>query len=113
MLPAGELRLALTPSGTCRFARGPAARPDIPHMSAPEPEPAQPDSTTGPLEKEEAKLWRLALLFVVLLATALAGVSWERLQSLPYHLGSLLPTAVICVAVAFFGLQLRAKETGF
>lgn len=70
-------------------------------MSAPEPEPAQPASTTGPLEKEEAKLWRLALLFVVLLATALAGVSWERLQSLPYHLGSLLPAAVICVAVAF------------
>ena len=70
-------------------------------MSAPEPEPAQPASTTGPLEKEEAKLWRLALLFVVLLATALAGVCWERLQSLPYHLGSLLPVAVICVAVAF------------
>jgi PAS domain S-box-containing protein len=70
-------------------------------MPAPEPEPAQPASTTGPLEKEEAKLWRLALLFVVLLATALAGVCWERLQSLPYHLGSLLPVAVICVAVAF------------
>jgi PAS domain S-box-containing protein len=70
-------------------------------MSAPEPEPAQPASTTGPLEKEEAKLWRVALLFVVLLATALAGVSWERLQTLPYHLGSLLPAAVICVAVAF------------
>jgi len=79
-------------------------------MSAPEPEPAQPDSTTGPLEKEEAKLWRLALLFVVLLATALAGVSWERLQSLPYHLGSLLPTAVICVAVAFSAFSYGRKK---
>jgi PAS domain S-box-containing protein len=86
---------------TCQSASGPTARRDIPRMSAPEPEPTQPASTTGPLEKEEAKLWRLALLFVVLLATALAGVSWERLQSLPYHLGALLPAAVICVAVAF------------
>jgi PAS domain S-box-containing protein len=79
-------------------------------MSAPEPEPAPPASTTGPLEKEEAKLWRLALLFVVLLATALAGVSWERLQSLPYHLGSLLPAAVICVAVAFSAFSYGRKK---
>ena len=79
-------------------------------MSAPEPEPAPPASTTGPLEKEEAKLWRLALLFVVLLATALAGVSWERLQSLPYHLGSLLPVAVMCVAVAFSAFSYGRKK---
>ena len=57
--------------------------------------------TDGRLEKEEAKLWRLALLFVVLLATALAAVAWDRLQSLPYHLGVILPSSVLCVAVAF------------
>ena len=57
--------------------------------------------SAGRLEKEENRLWRLALMFVVLLATALAAVSWERLQSLPYHLGSLLPGAVLCVAIAF------------
>jgi len=57
--------------------------------------------SAGRLEKEEAKLWRLALLFVVLLATALAAVSWERMQSLPFHLGLVLPVAVMCVAVAF------------
>jgi PAS domain S-box-containing protein len=79
-------------------------------MTAPEPEPAPPASTTGPLEKEEAKLWRLALLFVVLLATALAGVSWERLQTLPYHLGSLLPAAVMCVAVAFSAFSYGRKK---
>jgi PAS domain S-box-containing protein len=52
------------------------------------------------LEREEARLWRVALLFVVLLATALAAVTWERLQSLPYHLG-LLPIAVLLVAISF------------
>src|SRR5205814_4844911 len=41
-----------------------------------------------------------ALLFVVLLATALAAVTWERLQALPYHLG-LLPIAVLLVAISF------------
>jgi PAS domain S-box-containing protein len=50
------------------------------------------------LEQEEARLWRLVLLFVVLLAAGLAALSWERLQSLPYHLG-LLPVAVLLVAV--------------
>ena len=52
------------------------------------------------LEREEARLWRVALLFVVLLATALAAVTWERLQALPYHLG-LLPIAVLVVAISF------------
>ena len=50
----------------------------------------------------EIKSRRLALLFVILLATALAAESWERLQSLPYHLG-LLSVAVFCVAMAFAG----------
>jgi PAS domain S-box-containing protein len=66
-----------------------------------QPEPAGPGRNPGLLEKEEARLWRLALLFVVLLATALAAVSWERLQSLPYHLGLALPVGVFCVAIAF------------
>ncbi len=52
------------------------------------------------LEREEARLWRVALLFVVLLATALAAVTWERLQALPYHLG-VLPIAVLFVAISF------------
>src|SRR6266446_3692644 len=52
------------------------------------------------LEREEARLWRVALLFVVLLATALAAVTWERLQALPYHIG-LLPIAVLLVAISF------------
>src|SRR5712692_6096240 len=70
-------------------------------MSQEGKQPVGPGRTPGHLEQEEAKLWRLALLFLVLLATALAAVSWERLQSLPHHLGLLLPMAVFCVVVAF------------
>src|SRR5581483_6120847 len=52
------------------------------------------------LEKEETRLWRIALMFLVLLATALASVTWERVQDLPYHLG-LVPIAVLLVAIFF------------
>src|ERR1700722_16437056 len=71
-------------------------------MSEPEKPPANPAGAPTTLEQEEAWLWRVALLFVVLLATGLAAESWERLQSLPYHLG-LLAIAVFCVAMAFAG----------
>ena len=58
-------------------------------------------------------MWRTALLFLILLATGLAAESWERLQSLPYHLG-LLPIAVLCVAIAFaafaYGRRKRVAE---
>ncbi|HEY7099594.1 MAG TPA: PAS domain S-box protein [Terriglobales bacterium] len=54
----------------------------------------------GLLEREEARLWRVVLLFLVLLATALAAISWEPLQSLPYHLG-LIPIALLFVAIFF------------
>ncbi len=74
-----------------------------------EKQSATPDRIPGHLEKEEARLWRLALLFVVLLATALAAVSWERLQSLPYHLG-LLPIAVLCIAIAFAAFSYGRKK---
>ena len=64
-------------------------------------------------EKEEAWLWRIALLFLVLLAAALAAESWERLHELPYHLG-LLPVALFCVAIAFaafsYGRRKRVAE---
>src|SRR5256714_8305847 len=68
----------------------------------PEKEKQLARTTSNPnlLEREEARLWRVALLFVVLLATALAAVTWERLQALPYHLG-VLPIAVLFVAISF------------
>jgi len=70
---------------------------------------AQPSRSPSHLEKEENWLWRTALLFLVLLATALAAESWERLQSLPYHLG-LLSIAVLCVAIAFAGFAYGRRK---
>ena len=55
-------------------------------MSEEKEKTARPARTPGHLEKEEAKLWRLSLLFMVLLATGLAALSWERLQNLPSSL---------------------------
>src|SRR5262249_31322929 len=73
----------------------------------------RPVRERGPLEKEEARLWRIALLFLVLLAAALAALSWERFQALPYHLG-LLPVALFSVAIAFaaftYGRRKRVAE---
>jgi PAS domain S-box-containing protein len=52
------------------------------------------------LEKEEGKLWRLALLFLILLATGFAALAWERLQNLPYDLGA-VAVGLIVLAVLF------------
>lgn len=68
-----------------------------------------PARTPNRLEKEENWLWRTALLFLVLMATALAAESWERLQNLPYHLG-LLSVGVLCVAIAFAGFAYGRRK---
>jgi len=78
-------------------------------MTEPEKRPVPPATSSTNLEQEEAWLWRIALLFVVLLATGLAAESWERLQSLPYHLG-LLSIAVFCVAIAFAGFAYGRRK---
>src|ERR1700730_14676784 len=52
------------------------------------------------LEKEETRLWRLALAFLVLLATGLAALSWERLEGIPYHLGA-IPIGLLALAILF------------
>ena len=66
-------------------------------MSQDEKQSARP---RGHLEREETKLWRLALLFLVLLATGLAALSWERLENLPYHLG-VIPVGLLVMAILF------------
>jgi PAS domain S-box-containing protein len=52
------------------------------------------------LEQEEAKLWKLVLWFLILLATAVAALSWDRLQNLPYRLGA-IPVGLLALAVLF------------
>jgi len=78
-------------------------------MSEPEKQPTRPAGPPTNLEQEEAWLWRIALLFVVLLATGLAAESWERLQNLPYHLG-LLSLGLLCVAIAFAGFAYGRRK---
>jgi PAS domain S-box-containing protein len=65
-----------------------------------EDQPEPPRRAPGNLEKEEARLWRLALAFLVLLATGLAALSWERLKDLPYHLGG-ISIGLLVLAVLF------------
>src|SRR6266851_10486725 len=69
-------------------------------MSDPQKQSPRPPRAPGRLEQEESKLWRLALLFLVLLATGLAALSWERLQNLPYHLGA-ISIGLLVLAVLF------------
>src|SRR5262249_40180106 len=54
----------------------------------------------GHLEQEETRLWRLALWFMVLLAAGLAALLWERLETIPYHLGAMAP-GLLVLAVLF------------
>lgn len=61
------------------------------------PDPSRPPSN---LEREESQLWRWALGFLVLLAFALAGLLWERLESIPYQLRA-IPIGVVVLSLLF------------
>src|ERR1700721_3019391 len=73
------------------------------------PRPSKPPQT---LEREESQLWRWILLFMVLLAAGFAALAWERLESLPYHLGPMaLGVLVLSVLLAVYAYG-RRKEVG-
>lgn len=64
------------------------------------------------LEREESQLWRWILLFMVLLAAGFAALAWERLESLPYHLGPMaLGVLVLSILLAVYAYG-RRKEVG-
>ncbi len=82
-------------------------------MDEEEDQPKPQPRTPGHLEKEEARLWRLALGFLILLATGLAALSWERLQDLPYHLGAIsigLLVLAILFAAYVYGRRREVSE---
>jgi len=60
------------------------------------PDPRPPDK----LDREESQLWRWALLFMVLLAVALSGLLWERLENIPYSLRA-IPIGVLVLSILF------------
>jgi PAS domain S-box-containing protein len=74
---------------------GPAQPPP-----APEKDSAGAVHDKSVLEKEEAKLWRWVLLFMVFLAAAVAALSWERLENLPYRLTA-IPVGLLVLVVLF------------
>lgn len=67
------------------------------------PDPLNASHTPRPpgnLEREESQLWRWALGFMVLLAFALAGLLWERLENIPFHLRA-IPIGVLALSILF------------
>jgi PAS domain S-box-containing protein len=73
---------------------------------------SQSSRPPGRLEREESQLWRWTLLFMVLLAVALAALMWERLDGIPFHLRA-IPIGVLALSVLFaFYAYGRRREVG-
>ncbi|MGB9234301.1 MAG: PAS domain S-box protein [Terriglobales bacterium] len=79
------------------------------------PEDPTPKRSPAPshLEREETQLWRWALGLVVLLAAAVAILSWQQLSALPYRLGA-IPIGLFALSVLFsayaFGRKREVQE---
>ena len=66
----------------------------------------------GHLEQQESQLWRWTLLFMILLAVALAALMWERLEAIPFHLRA-IPLGVLALSVLFAAYAYgRRREVG-
>jgi PAS domain S-box-containing protein len=70
------------------------------------PDPTRRSRPPQNLEREESQLWRWILLFMILLAAGFAALAWERLESLPYHLGP------VAVGVLLLSVLLAAYAHG-
>jgi PAS domain S-box-containing protein len=79
-----------------------------------DPTSKRPDSPNQ-LDREESQLWRWALWFLVLLATAVAALSWQQLEELhvPYRLWA-IPCGLFVLAILFatyaFGRKREVSE---
>ncbi len=54
----------------------------------------------GNLDREESQLWRWILGFMLLLAFALAGLLYERLENIPFQLRA-IPFGIVTLAILF------------
>jgi PAS domain S-box-containing protein len=68
-----------------------------------------PDPPTNRLEREETQLWRWALLLLVLMAAAVAALSWEELKDLPYRLWA-IPSGLFLLAILFAAYAFGRKR---
>src|SRR6202521_1636314 len=74
------------------------------------PEPSRRARPVKNLEREESQLWRWILLFMVLLAAGFATLAWERLESLPYHMGPLaVGVLVLSILLAVYAYGRRRE----
>jgi PAS domain S-box-containing protein len=67
------------------------------------PDPANtsnPPRLPGNLDREESQLWRWLLGFMVLLAVALAGLLYERLENIPFQLRA-IPFGILALSILF------------
>jgi len=71
------------------------------------------DPGSSGLAQEESQLWRWALGLLVLMAAAVAALSWEQLKDLPYRLWA-IPAGLFALAVLFaayaFGRKREVSE---
>jgi PAS domain S-box-containing protein len=74
--------------------------------------PTRPDLPPSHLEREESQLWRWALGLFILMALAVAVLSWEQLKNLPYKLWA-IPVGLLVLSVLFAVYALgRRREVG-
>jgi PAS domain S-box-containing protein len=75
--------------------------------------PNRPDPEKSGLDHEESRLWRWALGLLVLLAAAVAVLSWQQLKDLPYQLWA-IPVGLFVLSVLFatyaFGRKREVTE---
>src|SRR5450755_2139418 len=69
--------------------------------------------TPNRLQREESQLWRWALGLLILLAAAVAALSWQELKDLPYRLWA-IPAGLFVLSVLFaayaFGRKREVSE---
>ena len=79
-------------------------------MSPKPPNIPRAPGSPGNLEREESKLWRWLLMFMILLAAGFAALAWERLQDLPYHLGPMaVGVLILSVLLAVYAYGRRRE----
>jgi len=69
-------------------------------MSSTSPNAPRAPRPPDHLEREESQLWRWALGFMILLAVALAGLLWERLENIPFSLRA-IPIGILVLSILF------------
>ena len=79
------------------------------HPSPDRPKKDRPDPAPARLEHEENQLWRWALGLIVLLAVAVAVLSWEQLKDLPYRLWA-IPVGLFALLLLFAAYAFGRKR---